>query len=156
MSEENENKGQAAGVSIKPEETVDRDIFLELLITGVEGAEKNESVAEEEKHFDITLNVGGILVSGTVISRDNFIAEVPFIKATIGRLDAQRTPEQQVAANEIVRSGRRHFIHLKDAVFFTDSGRPIPGVGGGVYWRGQLNRVDGWTIGRFEMSKDRQ
>lgn len=152
MSDESKAESPTESEIAAFNEPIDRDIFLEFLIGAVERAEGDESQPEEERHFDITLNVGGTLVSGTVISRDKFIAEEPFMKATVGIVEEGQTPEQKEVAQKSRESGRRHYIHLKNAVFFTGPGRPIPSKGEGVYWRGRLNRVDGWTVNRFTMA----
>ena len=149
MSVERNEEVRQGEQTARPDASVDRDVFLEFLIGAVESVEKTEPVPEEERGFDITLTVGGILISGRVISRDAFVSGEPFVKSTIGVVDEQRTPEQKEDAEQVLKTGRRHFIHLKDAVFFTGPNLPIPGVGQGFYWRGRLNSVDGWMIGRL-------
>jgi hypothetical protein len=151
MSTEQQNNVPAPGPG-----GVDRDVFLEYLILLTESAAKMDEYSEEDGTIDITLNVGGLLVSGTLISRNAFVEAVPVIKATIGKIDERYSEELKAQQSQVED---RHFIHLKNARFFTaGGGRPTPSKGDGVLWRGQLNRVDGWTIGRFipmsELSKE--
>lgn len=125
---------------------IDRDTFLEILIVASERAAKMEEYPEHERTLDITLNVGGLIITGTLISRAAFIETVPVIKSTIGKIDEGLSAEVKTKRDE---SYDRHFIHLKNAKFITADGRTIPGTGDGIEWRGRLNRIDGWTIGRF-------
>jgi hypothetical protein len=43
----------------------------------------------------------------------------------------------------------------KDAKFIFPSSLPIPDGEEGIYWRGRLNKVDGWTVGRVKHSTGR-
>lgn len=145
MSTEQPNELQA-----KPQEDdqpgLDRDGFLEILIHAVEHIPAPAEGGQPET-LDITLNVGGILITGTLVSRAAFIQAVPVMKGTVGALDEKMTKEDREARD---KRYDRHYIHLTNARFVYPDGRTIPGsAGAGIEWRGRLNRVDGWTIGRF-------
>jgi hypothetical protein len=137
-------------LQVKPQEEdqpgLDRDGFLEILIHAVEHIPAPAEGGQPET-LDITLNVGGILITGTLVSRETFIQAVPTMKATVGALDEKMTKEDREARD---KRYDRHYIHLTNARFIFADGRTIPGnAGKGIEWRGRLNRVDGWTIGRF-------
>lgn len=125
--------------------SIDRDAFLELLIIRIENAEEN---GDEDESLNLTLNVGGSLISGTLISRKRFVQSVPAIKTIVDAVEAKQPP--QGAGGPSPRSAGRYFVHLKDARFFHPGGTAVPVQGNGVYWRGRLSCVDGFTIGGIE------
>jgi len=100
--------------------------------------------------FDITLIVGGLLVSGTVVSADKYFdgASTEFVntfpeaeRAGIKKAftlpkpepDEQNDPELPV------------HIHLRNARFFHPGGDGIP-TNRGVWWRGRLSQVQGYIL----------
>ncbi|MGB7925598.1 MAG: hypothetical protein WCF57_20335 [Pyrinomonadaceae bacterium] len=121
---------------------IDKDPWLELLITGVEGAEKAEGYTDEERSIQITLSFGGLLISGWLISRDRYFEDVPIMKSMREKVESKYPPATE---KEVPVQGR-DFIHLRDARFI-ESGRTIPTQGRGIHWRGRLDRVDGFMIG---------
>jgi hypothetical protein len=104
------------------------------------------AVAEDEENrieHEVTLLIGGFLVSGFVVSRNKYLQSHPTtgaISNVIERLRAE-DPKIQVPENEAAE-----FIHLRDAKFFVPGGKPIPD-NASVYWRGRLESVDGFTLG---------
>jgi hypothetical protein len=136
----------------------DRDGLLELLVRLVEIDEKETAVREEgaaptdaPPPIQITLNIGGLIVTGTLISRRAFIQDVPLMQSTIGAWEESRSDEEKEAEDP---GYDRHFIHMKDARFIFPNSEPVP-KNHGMYWRGQLNRVDGWTVGSFQTVRER-
>ena len=115
--------------------------------------------------FGITLFVGGAAISGTLVSgREYFAGVADQIKRTadspeelewfsdllsnfFGEVastvygprddDAEEKPKERVIA----------FIHLRDARVFRPGEEPMPLPG--MWWRGRLDRVDGFTMGSF-------
>ena len=151
MSEELSGNEQQADNSQKEEETpVDRDGYLALLIHLVEGIEKDGSAPEDEA-VEVTLNVGGLLITGTIISRDAFIEGVELLRNLFGAAEKGMSEEEKKA---MTPGSSRHFIHLKDARFIFPNSDALP-QNQGIYWRGRLNRVDGWTLGRMESVRGR-
>ena len=117
--------------------------------------------------FPVTLNVGGLMVSGHVISRDKYYEE--FIKRTDSIMkDAQEEykqvseemlkPMAKVSAEgtrENLSIGDIRFIHLRDARIFTANDKPIPATGG-FLWRGRINAVDGFAFGMLTYTGDNE
>lgn len=113
----------------------------------------------------ITLMVNGILVSGTITSGAEFLQHVGksiYAAAEIDHEALGKTVEKhylEVAKKlypqmpplsdddaprpfEGTTPRKSYFIHLKDVNVL--GSRPVPTV---PYWRGRLDRVDGWFIG---------
>jgi hypothetical protein len=123
-----------------------KDWFLQLLVNL---ANKNPF------ELDITLTVGGTLISGTLASVRQYFNDLgayfasPFeatmkseeLKTTfkmIGDQCACTTPSEQTETPS--------YIHLKNARFFDATGKLISGVAG-VWWRGRLSEVQGFSPG---------
>lgn len=122
------------------------DWFLQLLVNL---ANKNRF------ELDVTLTVGGMLISGTLagvrqyfndlgsffaspFESDMNSAELEKTFRTIGEKCACVTPSEQTDTPS--------YIHLKNAMFFDASGRLISGAAG-VWWRGRLSEVQGFSPG---------
>lgn len=126
----------------------------------------------------VTISVGGALISGELVSgkryfeevaraiRDNFPADLAELGSGLsaaikehGEVYQLYTPP--VEANDAEdgkadsTSGEEpspvSFIHLRNANFFLANGSPITG-GGGVFWRGRLECVDGFSLGVIRSS----
>lgn len=123
------------------------DPILELLITMKEAA---------TTPCHLTLNVGGCLISGYLISYDEYLEAFMFGHLKQGfddareQLKAQGKLEEDNEKEESSKPPRR-FIHLKDARFFHPGGVPIP-ANEGVLWRGKLSAVDGFLYGLLEVA----
>lgn len=105
--------------------------------------------------FDITLTIGGLLVSGTIIT------QVEFFRLTIENLRKQleegdeTTPmiqwfEEDLQKSQDAATNKRlettEIIHLKNAVITLGRSVVIPGFS---LWRGRLSRIDGFSLGRL-------
>jgi hypothetical protein len=113
----------------------------------------------------VTLMMSGILVSGTITSGAEFLQHIgrsisaaagsdqkplgqtieKHYQAVAKKLYPQTpaAPEKEVPeALEGTAPRKSYFIHLKDVNMLGP--RPLPAV---PYWRGRLDRVDGWFIG---------
>jgi hypothetical protein len=90
----------------------------------------------------ITLSVKGMLISGILISRKDFILSHPTLESVeagyISALKEQNLPEFQPS---------RFFIHLRDAKIFAPGQPPIPSDGKGTFWRVRIESVDGFSLG---------
>jgi len=109
--------------------------------------------------FGITLHVAGFLVSGNLIGGAEYFsgfasefsggfAGAPelaesFRKAIADLGETYKTDEK---AMEEVDRPLPMFIHLKNARYFNTGGNPIPG-NRGVWWRGRISEVSGFTLG---------
>lgn len=98
-----------------------------------------ERTLQREGRFpgDMTLFLGGMLISGTPISEQEFFARLEQLSS--------RTDQQLADAGRETQDrhgGDEHYIHLKDArVFGVGPVQTIP------LWRGQLSEVKGWYAG---------
>lgn len=120
------------------------DPILELLI----------SMAEDGNPAQITLNVGGWLISGYLIGYEEYMKTFMFgqIQKVIDEAREQLKAEgelEESSGNDQPHKCPR-FIHLKDAKFFQPGYHPIPG-NEGVLWRGRLSAVDGFVYGVLQV-----
>ncbi len=109
--------------------------------------------------FGITLQVSGMLVSGYLVSGrqyfEGFAADFSGLFDDTGAAGAIRDTlsaygkiyDPQADGEDIVPP---QFIHLQDARFFSTAGHPVPGDGG-VWWRGRLSGVGGFSLGRLSV-----
>jgi hypothetical protein len=116
----------------------------------------------------ITLCVGGIVVAGLLISGRNYFegiarealqASGPPDQAGVrqtfsdylgnfGKLIYEQTETKDRSDDEQdeTRSRVPGFIHLREARFFHNSGKPMP-ANKGIWWRGRLTAIDGFSLG---------
>ena len=124
------------------------DWFLQIIVNMA-----NESNLE----FGLTLQVDGMLVSGTLVGAkkyfDGFASDFasPFSAypeaaesirksfATYGEWVSEPLPDDRPRPLP-------QFLHMRDAKFFNTSGNPIPG-NRGVWWRGRVCEVGGFILG---------
>lgn len=133
----------------EPAENRAADWFLQLLVTWTDSLPIK---------FGITLNVGGFLVSGDLISGAEYFKGFAsdFSGGLAGnpetaeafRKTITRLGEETYKADGKDAEHQRlpSYIHLKDARFFSTTGNPIPG-NRGVWWRGRISEVSGFILG---------
>jgi hypothetical protein len=121
-----------------------RDGILELI---VKFSETEESPLESP----ITLIVGGLLVSGHIISKEKFVAVNP-ITAMIKEI-ADKHAEEEGESEEPEDDGKRRYIHLRDAKYFSPGQPPIPSSGF-VSCRIKLSDVAGFHFGYLATSPE--
>lgn len=104
--------------------------------------------------FGITLMVGGLVVTGQVMPRDEWITKTVDGIAEESRIPAERVTEAwhtMMTSVEALRldnalsglhADPRKYIHLKDVRIHCPSG-----VQCAPLWRGALDRIDGWSFG---------
>ena len=130
------------------------DWFLQALVNVANG---------NDWEIGITLNVGGFLVSGTLISgnkyfegfatefsgafREQDVAEE--IRDTISKFGDIYRPKEHSEPELPPPS----FIHLKEARFFHTNGNPLP-MNRGVLWRGRLLEVSGFFLGQLSANNE--
>lgn len=107
--------------------------------------------------FGVTLQVSGMLVSGTVVSGKRYFESFAS-SFSAGFVDFQEAGEAMKELIEnykgIYESGPAEeaqrpppeFIHLLNARFFQPGQKPIPD-GGQALWRGRLSEVGGFFLG---------
>jgi hypothetical protein len=116
----------------------------------------------------VTLMVNGALVSGTITSGAEFLEHVGQSISAAAESDHRKLgesiekhyqdvakklyPQKAPSAEQndlptLQGTGPRksYFVHLKDVTIL--GSRPLPTV---PYWRGRLDRVDGWFIGSLK------
>jgi hypothetical protein len=113
----------------------------------------------------ITLQVGGMLVSGTVISGEKyfetfaksfaagFVNDLETGKA-MGEFIAQYKALYEKQADGSKAPNLAHpaqFIHLRNAQYWHQAGNPIPGKQG-TLWRGRIAEVGGFHLGKFDVA----
>jgi hypothetical protein len=132
------------------------DCFLQSLV---------EIVNDESANIPITLCVGGLLISGDMIGGKTYFDEfarqfkdgfrdissetASTIEETFKRLGDVYDPIQKESQGSVVIS-KPHLIHLRDAQIY-QSGAGLPPSEKGVLWRGRLEAVDGFTLGRVSI-----
>jgi hypothetical protein len=98
---------------------------------------------EEPIETDVTLLVGGFLVSGFIVSAKKYM-EHHVVTKRISRLREQI--RSTTPAAEDGEDTPLNFIHLRDAKFYTPGGPPIP-QNKSIFWRGCLESVHGFSLG---------
>jgi hypothetical protein len=111
----------------------------------------------------LTLQIGGILVSGLVINGQQYFEEFatsygsgfandPEIGTGLAQLISTNVRVyQKPAANSELPPP--NYIHLRQARFYVPGQRPIP-HGSAVLWRGRISEVAGFTLGMLEDQPD--
>ena len=93
----------------------------------------------------ITLLFGGMLVSGTIISVKEYMHSHVILDAIdAGELKGFASPPGGFEHTE--------FIHLKRAEFLVP-GHPPVSTPAGIFWRGRLDRVDGFWVGGLQVTQ---
>lgn len=123
-----------------------------------ESASSKDSVLEffvkaSNKHdfsLDITLNVKGSVISGTMVSAKEYFDTLSETFED-GSEIAQTLSEQLSIASESVESNgdaEAHFIHLKNTKVYIGDSKSTPSKGQ-ILWRGKLNEIDGFFLGKI-------
>lgn len=139
--------------SNQEQQAVQTDWFLQTLV---------RMVNNSDLEIGITLQVSGMLVSGILVSGkkyfDGFAKDFSSPFSENPEL-AESVRSNFAAYGEIYSQGEENdgevpppqYIHLKQARFFSTSGNPIPG-NKGVWWRGRIGEVGGFSIGSLSAS----
>jgi hypothetical protein len=112
----------------------------------------------------ITLSVGGMLVTGKLISGRKYfeLVEATYAAAAEKQPNASQRDTLHAIASRYgqfqdvytfpddhpLDAHRPNFIHLMDVKFYLQSGNPMPS--NGTLWRGKLTSVDGVTHGTLD------
>jgi hypothetical protein len=129
----------------------DADWFLQALVDMANGS---------DTEFPVTLNVGGMLVSGTLVgghkyfegfAKDFFSGWSESTRESAGTLEKWFAELGEIYTADKKADGGNplasiRFIHLKNARFFQPGVAPIP-TNRGVWWRGRLEAVEGFVLG---------
>jgi hypothetical protein len=108
--------------------------------------------------LDITLNVNGAVVSGTTISAHEYFESLgkSFEDGNdISEEVAERLIQASESAEEDSNSESNEaisFIHLKNAKIYCGDSKSTPSKGK-ILWRGKLDQVNGFFLGKISDSK---
>ncbi|MGG3572938.1 gas vesicle accessory protein GvpU [Bacillus gobiensis] len=106
---------------------------------------------KHEFSLDITLNVNGSVVTGTIISAHEYF-EMVSETFEDGNEIAQKISEGLAKASESAKNSSQEsdigFIHLKNTRIYNGDGKGTPSKGD-ILWRGKLDQVDGFFLGRI-------
>lgn len=139
------------------------DWLLNGLVGLVHGAEQ----AEIRLGIPVILNVGGFLITGFVISGqeyfERFSQEVAAglpdafdqeakesIVESFGRLGEIYVSDKETTIADATLE-RYSFVHLSDAQFIHNNGSPIPAEPG-ILWRCKLSAIEGFSLGLLRVS----
>lgn len=128
-----------------------RDIYLHVLLELLHKDDSNQSA------MSVTLQVGGALVTGELISRGRWEDEFRAWLATIDGSADVLTAMLDVVNSEIQDADEPaplNFLHLRDAKFITNYRGTLEGTEamgpGRPLWRARIVDVQGWSLGRPE------
>ncbi len=128
--------------------TPSKDWFLQFLVNL---ANKNRF------ELDITLTVGGILISGTLVGVRQYFDDLsayfasPFEsgKHSEGvREIFKKIGDQCTCVSPSEKTETPSYIHLRNAVFTDRQGKPISDSSG-IWWRGRISEVQGFSPGKL-------
>ncbi|MFM0479084.1 hypothetical protein PQQ81_00995 [Paraburkholderia strydomiana] len=119
------------------------------------------SVNSHEGFMGVTLQMGGFLVSGFLISGAVYFEEFAKQYAADGEDESDKAVFRRYA-NEFREAQAKEaasppeagvtppqFVHLRNARFYQSSGQPILGGETGVLWRGRITEVQGFVLGEI-------
>lgn len=109
--------------------------------------------------FSVTLNVGGMLVSGELVSAEQYFDGITACMTESAPEDSRASVNAYFGGIAgifkeslgDVTGPLPSYIHLKEARVFHHSGAPIPS-NERVWWRGRITRVDGFWLGALAHS----
>jgi hypothetical protein len=112
--------------------------------------------------FGVTLQVSGLLVSGTLVSGKAYFAAIgqQVVQGCSQNAEVAEQMRKMFATFESAYpndagQGERplpQFVHLQNARFYSTDGAPVPG-NEGVWWRGRISEVSGIVIGILNVSE---
>ncbi|RLQ95491.1 gas vesicle accessory protein GvpU [Falsibacillus albus] len=105
--------------------------------------------------LDLTLNVKGAVISGTLISAKEYFDELSE-SFEDGSEIAQQLSEQLSVASESIDSSpdsEAHFIHMKNTKVYCGDSKSTPAKGK-ILWRGKINEIDGFFLGKIAEAKN--
>ena len=118
----------------KSDKTKKKDLLLGKII---------EYIGQEKQLFNITLNIKGLIISGYLISQEEYYKQLVEQFCLIFGADNQLS--HPVAQTEYEEG----YIYLMNAKFHFASQDAAP-IDQGVLWRGDLNAIDGYFFGSLD------
>lgn len=127
-----------------------KDWFLQFLVN---------MANKRQFELDITLTVGGILISGTLVGVRQYFDELAAYFASpfeLGKNSDEITTtfkkigDQCSCVSPSEQTETPSYIHLKNVIFHDAQGKPIS-QRPGTWWRGRLSEVQGFVPGRLRI-----
>lgn len=157
MNKENEEQKEQLPAKFRPVP----DWFLQQLV---------DLVNKTNLEMTVTLDIGGLMVSGMLISGRTYFDEFAkeFSGAYKGDQEVAKVLHDMVAQHvdmyplvsekdgedESRKLEPPEYIHMRNARFFHPGGVPYPGVHeGGSLWRGRMSQVDGFHLGSISVGR---
>lgn len=127
----------------------DSDALLQQLVAAVN--------LSEAQGFAVTLQIGGVFVSGNVIGgREYYLRFSEHYISSLSLVNEQADKAREryrKMANDLYDHPKHItktvMIHLADAQVYTLQGAPVTSVG--QLWRGQLSHVESFVLGRLSV-----
>ena len=103
----------------------------------------------------VTLCVNGMLVSGHIISRRDFLLADPLSSELLEKADilSKQEPEVFGTPGEKQSDTSPDFIHLRDVEFWTPDCNEAIRAG---FWRGPLAAISGFSFGKLGRDHDQE
>lgn len=119
--------------------TVPEDKLLTFLIQMVNGS---------EAEFGMTLNIGGVVVSGYLVGQQRYFGEgfAEDFGELLGKSERKAEVKDAIGKpGKFYEEADLDFIHMKDARIFL--GTTVIPSGNGIWWRGRVKEVQGYSLG---------
>ncbi|WP_409293694.1 gas vesicle accessory protein GvpU [Peribacillus sp. SCS-26] len=123
-----------------------KDSILEFLV---------QAANKHDFELDITLNVKGAVITGTMISAKEYFSSLSETFED-GNEIAQAISEQMAQAGESSQNdnSEANFIHMKESKVYCGDSKPTPSKGK-ILWRGKLAEIDGFFLGKIYDSSEK-
>lgn len=131
----------------------DKDWFLQMLV----------GMANDGLGISITLNVGGLLVSGNLVSGKDYLIEFGEVLSKSldpengenakGIRESYQNMAEDVYGQDESKSAPPVYLHMKNAKYFSISGDSLPSNDEVSLWRGRISEVGGFSLGSFSKNK---
>ncbi|MGM0877893.1 MAG: gas vesicle accessory protein GvpU [Bacillota bacterium] len=115
-------------------------------------------VDEEGVEVAVTLNVNGVVVSGSLIGAKDYYAGITEASKelqdhTLSKIIAKKftdlkeaySKQRQEQDDKEDKQNSPTFIHLKNATYLNADGQPITSKSG-TWWRGRISSIDGFSF----------
>jgi hypothetical protein len=109
------------------------------------------AIESADTEIGLTLNVGGLVVSGLLVSPHRFFKSVA--QDTLGTeagLGDFLVKTMENAYSDTFSGESVIYLHLDQAQIFMPGQPPLPGDRT-MLWRGRLSEIDGWSFGSFSV-----
>ena len=128
-----------------------KDPLLNLLISLSEKSE-SESTPESHSGIPITLFVGGIIISGEIVSKAVYYQQ--FAAGNVHDILSKFMSKTELATLTEGCEAANKYIHLSRVQFISTNGNSTLnqaiGTGTTFFWRGRLDRIDGFHVGKLK------